>query len=183
MTESHTVVLDAVPEPPPVFVDATGRRRRFVRYLAYGIGLLGLTYTALVGISLAGGPVNPNSVLPFADLVGRPQAPLPSPVPVAPVDAVSTAQPSDDGSPVATDRAGRPSATPSGTANPARTVTSTGGPLATQPANTVPDPQPPVVPDEPPPAVPDDPPVQPTPPIATEPPVDPLADPVNGSAR
>ncbi|MGW4462987.1 hypothetical protein [Micromonospora sp. NPDC004704] len=183
MTESHTVVLAAVTEPPPVFVDATGRRRRFVRYVAYGVGALALTYTALVGVSLAGGPVNPGSVLPFADLVGRPQPPLPIPAPVAPADPTPTAQPSTSGDPALPDRAVRPSGTATGTATPNRTATATSGPTVTQPGNPAPDPHPPVIPVEPTPAAPD--PVSepdPTPPTVTEPTGEPLADPAAESA-
>ncbi|MEV4630447.1 hypothetical protein AB0J90_29705 [Micromonospora sp. NPDC049523] len=184
MTESHTVVLAAVTEPPPVFVDTTGRRRRFVRYFAYGVGGLALTYTALVGVSLAGGPVNPGSVLPFAELVGRPQPPLPNPVPTAPADATPTAQPSTSGGSAVPDRSVRPSGTATGT--PARTATATGGPTVTPPGATAPDPHPPVipvVPVEPTPAVPE-PPTEPdpTPPTVTEPTGEPLTDPVAESA-
>jgi hypothetical protein len=56
-------------EAAPIFVDATGRRGRRVRWLAYGLGAVALTYTALVGVSLAGGPVSPEALLPFPDLV------------------------------------------------------------------------------------------------------------------
>lgn len=54
-------VREADPDPSAgelaqqVFVDSTGRRRRRVRLVAIGVGGLGLAYTAMVGMSLAGG--------------------------------------------------------------------------------------------------------------------------------
>ncbi|GAA1884622.1 hypothetical protein GCM10009687_61340 [Asanoa iriomotensis] len=51
----------------PVFVDETGRRRRLVRFVAYGIGAVCLGYTALVGVSIAGGPALPHALMPFPD--------------------------------------------------------------------------------------------------------------------
>jgi hypothetical protein len=57
---------------PPIFVDETGRRRRFVRWAAYGIGAICLGYTALVGVSIAGGPALPHALMPFPDRVQQP---------------------------------------------------------------------------------------------------------------
>lgn len=53
------------PEPAPVFVDASGRRRRVIRRTA--IGLLGLAcaYGVLVAVSLLGGPLPPGAILPI----------------------------------------------------------------------------------------------------------------------
>ncbi|HTF12338.1 MAG TPA: hypothetical protein VK659_29625 [Asanoa sp.] len=56
----------------PIFVDETGRRRRLVRFAAYGIGAICLSYTALVGVSIAGGPALPHALMPFPDSVQRP---------------------------------------------------------------------------------------------------------------
>lgn len=62
---------------PPVFVDVTGRRRDRIRRIAYGVGGACLAYTALLGVSLAGGPVSPYALLPFPELVERlPAAPV-----------------------------------------------------------------------------------------------------------
>jgi hypothetical protein len=55
----------------PVFVDMSGRRGKLVRWVAYGVGAICLTYTALVGISLAGGPVSPDGLVPFPEFVER----------------------------------------------------------------------------------------------------------------
>jgi len=57
---------------PPIFVDETGRRRRLVRWAAYGIGAVCLGYTALVGVSIAGGPALPHALMPFPDRVQQP---------------------------------------------------------------------------------------------------------------
>jgi len=62
----------------PVFVDETGRRGRRVRWVAYIAGAICLCYLALVGISLAGGPISSDNLLPFPDLV-RESAPAAEP--------------------------------------------------------------------------------------------------------
>ncbi|SNT20037.1 hypothetical protein SAMN05421812_103693 [Asanoa hainanensis] len=59
-------------DAPPIFVDETGRRRRLVRWAAYGIGAVCLGYTALVGVSIAGGPALPHALMPFPDRVQQP---------------------------------------------------------------------------------------------------------------
>ncbi|MFD2767981.1 hypothetical protein [Micromonospora eburnea] len=63
----ETTIIPAVPEPPPVFVDPSGRRRRWLRRLAYGFGALGVGYTVMVGVSFAGGPARPETILPFIE--------------------------------------------------------------------------------------------------------------------
>jgi len=75
VSDSPTTLIPVTPKEPPVFVDATGRRRRWFRLLAYGFVAAGLVYTVLVGISFVGGPVRPDTVLPFTDPV---QPTLPS---------------------------------------------------------------------------------------------------------
>jgi hypothetical protein len=57
-----------VAHPSPVFVDSTGRRRRMLRKVAYGFGALCMVYGGLISVSLAGGPVSSNAVLPLPDL-------------------------------------------------------------------------------------------------------------------
>jgi hypothetical protein len=56
----------------PVFVDATGRRRRQVRRVAYAVGAVCMTYTGLVGASVIGDPVRPAAFGPFAMPDDRP---------------------------------------------------------------------------------------------------------------
>jgi uncharacterized membrane protein YgcG len=57
-----------IPAPSPVFVDSTGRRRRVLRRFAYAFGGLCMLYGGLVSVSLAGGPVSSNAVLPLPAL-------------------------------------------------------------------------------------------------------------------
>jgi hypothetical protein len=75
-----------VAQPAPVFVDSTGRRRRLLRRLAYGFGAFCMVYGGLISLSLAGGPVSPNAVMPFPDLIdgGQPTVgePRPTPAPI-----------------------------------------------------------------------------------------------------
>ncbi|MEU8208363.1 hypothetical protein AB0B85_04075, partial [Micromonospora sp. NPDC049044] len=72
-SDAPTELIAAAPQPPPVFVDPSGRRRSRLRWLAYAVGLLGLLYTGLVAVSFAGGVVDPRTVLPFVDEVEQPQ--------------------------------------------------------------------------------------------------------------
>lgn len=56
----------------PVFVDATGRRRRRVRRIAYAVGAACLTYTGLVGASVIGHPARPGALTPLPAPADRP---------------------------------------------------------------------------------------------------------------
>jgi len=81
-----------VSSPAPVFVDSTGRRRRFLRRLAYGFGALCMLYGGLVSVSLAGGPVRSSAVLPLPDMQDdEPEViaaePVPQPTPAPPQSA------------------------------------------------------------------------------------------------
>ncbi|MEV6487927.1 hypothetical protein AB0M20_04675, partial [Actinoplanes sp. NPDC051633] len=76
-----------VSAPAPVFVDTTGRRRRFLRRLAYGFGALCMMYGGLVSVSLAGGPVSSSAVLPLPDLDDDEPAVMAAP-PAAPATPV-----------------------------------------------------------------------------------------------
>lgn len=58
-------------------MDPTGRRRRRLGLLAYGLGLTGLVYTAMVGVSFAGGRAEPQNVLPAVESTQRPWQPPP----------------------------------------------------------------------------------------------------------
>ncbi|SFO53723.1 hypothetical protein SAMN04489713_10731 [Actinomadura madurae] len=48
----------------PVFVDVTGRRRRRLRRLGYAAAAVCGGYSIMIGISLMGGPVSPQTLLP-----------------------------------------------------------------------------------------------------------------------
>ncbi|WP_158566397.1 hypothetical protein [Micromonospora craterilacus] len=77
--DSPTTVMAAIPQLPPVFVDPSGRRRSRLRWIAYVLGLVGLLYTGLVVASFAGGPVNPETVLPFVEPTQQQWQPPPAP--------------------------------------------------------------------------------------------------------
>ncbi|MEU8818503.1 hypothetical protein [Actinoplanes sp. NPDC048796] len=51
-------------EPPPVFVDPTGGRRRWVRRTAYGIGLLLIVALVVIWLSQLGGSAPPPARTP-----------------------------------------------------------------------------------------------------------------------
>ncbi|WBB54896.1 hypothetical protein [Verrucosispora sp. WMMD573] len=114
--DSPTTVMTAVPQPPPVFVDPSGRRRSRLRWIGYALGLVGLLYTGLVVASFAGGPVNADTVLPFVEPTRRPWQPPPAPSIPAVEAPPSTAAPRITGGGVP-----RPQTTP---ARAARTATS-----------------------------------------------------------
>lgn len=138
--------MPAVPEPPPVFVDPSGRRRRRVRRLAYGVGLVGLAYTVMVGVSFAGGPVSPETVVPFVEStrqVWQPPPPLGTPTPTPTVSASNG--PVGGG-------LGRPSVRPATTGSSPRSAPATntqGGASSPTPSESTPDP-PTASPSEPP---------------------------------
>jgi hypothetical protein len=81
----ETRPLEVPDDAAPVFVDSTGRRGRRIRFAFYGIGGLSLTYAGMVAMSLAGGPLNPETLLPFPDLlINRPAAVEATPEPAQP---------------------------------------------------------------------------------------------------
>lgn len=56
-----------VPAPAaPVFVDASGRRRRMAHRVALAVFLAASVYALMVIWSLLGGPVSPNTLMPFS---------------------------------------------------------------------------------------------------------------------
>jgi hypothetical protein len=55
----------------PVFVDASGRRGKRIRIVFGALGAATLVYGALVATSLAGGPLKPQQLLPFPELVNN----------------------------------------------------------------------------------------------------------------
>ena len=77
----------------PVFVDTSGRRRRHVRLLCYGFGLVCLAYGALVGVSLAVGPVAPEGDSAFPALADGPRRVTAHPPSARPTKAAIAAQP------------------------------------------------------------------------------------------
>ncbi|MCK1835633.1 hypothetical protein MTQ08_26250, partial [Micromonospora sp. R42004] len=77
--EGPTALIPVVPESPPVFVDPSGRRRRRLRRLAYCAGAAGVVYTVMVGVSFAGGPITPDTVIPFVESTSEQRLPSPKP--------------------------------------------------------------------------------------------------------
>jgi hypothetical protein len=73
--------VDETKPLPPVFVDATGQRRRRLRRAGYVLGAASLVYTGLVGAGFSGGPVGPHALLPLPDLLDRPEAAPSTPAP------------------------------------------------------------------------------------------------------
>ncbi|XTZ14865.1 hypothetical protein ACQSSU_25910 [Micromonospora echinospora] len=119
--EGPTEIIPVAPESSPIFVDPSGRRRRWLRRAAYALGLAGVAYTALVGVSFAGGPVRPETIIPFVEPTTRQWQPPPAVEPAAePTPAVgssaTTATRTPPRRPAATPSSS-PSATPS-TASP-----------------------------------------------------------------
>jgi hypothetical protein len=81
LEDGATVALDSIDAiPEPVFVDDTGKRRRRIRLAFYAVGAVSLTYAGLVAVSLLGGPLKPESLLPFPQTFNRPAAGAPSPM-------------------------------------------------------------------------------------------------------
>ena len=58
-------VTEIRPAEAPVFVDSTGRRRRLIRRTTFGFLVGACAYGALIIVSLLGGPVPPNALLPL----------------------------------------------------------------------------------------------------------------------
>ncbi|GIJ25992.1 hypothetical protein Vqi01_11540 [Micromonospora qiuiae] len=133
--DSPTTVMAAVPEPPPVFVDPTGRRRSWLRWIAYGLGLVGLLYTGLVVASFAGAPVNARPVLPFVEPTQQPWQPPPAPtLPAA--EAPPTTAPATPTAATTTRTSVTPSRAPSTPATsraPSRGPSSPAGPRTPRP--------------------------------------------------
>jgi hypothetical protein len=100
-------VTDAVIAAPviaapvmPVFVDASGRRRKLVTGLGWLVALACLAYLGVIGVSLTGTSVGPLPDLPSvasrtvvfgSDTAGLPQGALEVPVPAQPAPVVAAA--------------------------------------------------------------------------------------------
>ncbi|MEU1884935.1 hypothetical protein [Micromonospora sp. WMMD987] len=168
--DGPTATIAAVTPPTPVFVDPTGRRHSRLRWFAYALGLVGLIYTGLVGVSFAGG-IAPHAVLPFVDEVAQPErSPSPSPGATTRAPAAGTVAPTDVAPPTAASRkpaagtpaavpvtpsavrsTGTPSPSPSASRSPSRSpATGSASPRPTRPAPTTTTPPAPEPTDEPP---------------------------------
>ncbi|GAA0566467.1 hypothetical protein [Actinomadura livida] len=64
MPDKQEVIDSRDRSASPVFVDVTGRRRRRLRRLGYAAAALCGGYSIMIGISLVGGPVTPQTLLP-----------------------------------------------------------------------------------------------------------------------
>ncbi|MEU8343395.1 hypothetical protein SAMN05443665_106126 [Actinomadura meyerae] len=64
MPDKREVIDSRDRSASPVFVDVTGRRRRRLRRAGYAAAALCGGYSIMIGISLAGGPVSPQTLLP-----------------------------------------------------------------------------------------------------------------------
>jgi hypothetical protein len=84
----------------PVFVDASGRRRKLVTGLGWLVALACLAYLGVIGVSLTGTSVGPLPDLPSvasrtvvfgSDTAGLPQGALEVPVPAQPAPVAAAA--------------------------------------------------------------------------------------------
>jgi hypothetical protein len=64
VNESREALESTGEQTAPIFVDATGRRRRRLRWLGYSVGTACVGYAIVLAISLSGGPISPDKVLP-----------------------------------------------------------------------------------------------------------------------
>src|SRR5690606_35067918 len=92
MSDTREVIDSQDRSALPVFVDATGRRRRRLRRLGYAAAALCGRYSIMLRISLAGGPVNPQTLLPNVGGGGDATG-VPSPKARPPPDAGPPAPP------------------------------------------------------------------------------------------
>jgi hypothetical protein len=94
--QGHLHTLPAVTE---IFVDATGRRRRRMRRIAYAVGATCLIYTGLVGTSVVGRSAGPVALEPFPAPSDRPPV-RPAPAPRRPAAAAAPEQDIRRGAPL-----------------------------------------------------------------------------------
>lgn len=88
----HVAAADSAPSGP-IFVDASGRRRKLARRASLAAVAVLAGYTGLLAVSFAGGPIPPNALLPVPGIpAGRQQAPAST----APAGAVPSAKSSAD---------------------------------------------------------------------------------------
>src|SRR4051812_28036180 len=95
VTAAPVIAAPAIAAPVmPVFVDASGRRRKLVTGFGWLVALACLAYLGVIGVSLTGTSVGPLPDLPSvasrtvvfgSDTAGLPQGALEVPMPVQPV--------------------------------------------------------------------------------------------------
>jgi hypothetical protein len=175
------VQVEFIAEPAPVFVDASGRRGRKLRYLGYVAAGLTSVYAIGLGISLVGGPISPRMLLPVpgmpdtAVLAGRDSTET-SPVSQGSLERSSDTRSADGITKITTSARSEMVVAPKtkvavGTAIKAITPAATTAAGATQPAPVVTTPAPATTTAAPPVITQPDPPVvtEPDPPVVTEP--------------
>lgn len=106
----------APPAGAPVFVDNTGRRRRRIRRAAFTLAIGACGYGVVVVISLLGGPVPPNVLLPLPGSANGPAsaraAASATPHATTPAGGGSQATGPGSGTATGTSRPGAPVASP-----------------------------------------------------------------------
>jgi hypothetical protein len=84
---------EPIPASGPIFVDASGRRRKLARRASLAAVAVLAGYTGLLAVSFAGGPIPPKELLPVPGIpAGRQQAPASS----APAGAAPSGKSSAD---------------------------------------------------------------------------------------
>jgi hypothetical protein len=121
------------PEPTgPIFVDASGRRRKLARRASLAAVAVLAGYVGMLAVSFAGGPIPPNALLPVPGIPsGKPQLPASS-APAGTASASASAKSST--------AAGRPAAGASDHRTGARSTTPGGAPgqsVSSGPASTM----------------------------------------------
>ncbi|MEV6927125.1 hypothetical protein AB0M46_21845 [Dactylosporangium sp. NPDC051485] len=151
--EDSTDVIAMGDLSSPVFVDATGRRGKRIRVIFGVLGAATLVYGALVATSLAGGPLEPQQLLPFPDLVNNlpvldPQQPVTQPgangtpaanrAPVTQAKKITNNKPSQIGAVPVPSGVPITTTAPAGeaTTTPAAEGTNTDAPPSTQPSKS-----------------------------------------------
>jgi len=128
-TTAHaaSTVLRPPTHAKPVFVDTTGKRRRWIRRGSVAVGTVLTAYGVVVALSFLGGPVPPNALLPLPGVPGATTPPGGAASPGAAAGGVTTTASGQAGT-AATPRAGAgPSASPqpSGSGSAGASPTST----------------------------------------------------------
>lgn len=111
----------------PVFVDTTGKRRRWIRRGSILLIVSLTAYGVVVALSFLGGPVPPNALLPLPGVPGSTSRPGGTTSPAVAVGgATATASP---GASAPTPQAGAgPTATPNPAASPSRSASASASP-------------------------------------------------------
>jgi hypothetical protein len=114
--------------PTPVFVDATGRRRRVAQRIAVGAFLAAGGYSLMVLWSFLGGPVSPDTLMPFSAPHAAPavQSAQPSSAATPRVAPEPSASKSSAGTVTVPTRSASSSAPASATASPSPSAAATG---------------------------------------------------------